>query len=175
MHPAFTPALSRPIQAKVLVALVDLVDWGRNIRGRTTADVFAELDEFYRMTDHAVEAAGGLVVKYMGDGAFVVFPEGLADQGIMAMLQLKRDVDAWFKGRGVASGLHVNAHFGEVTMGKMGGIDRLDMIGETVNICATLPHRGVTLSPQAFRCLSPENRRQFHRYTPPITYHPEAN
>lgn len=90
----------------------------------------------------------------------------------MALMQLKKDVDAWFRARGVDSGLHVNLHFGEVTMGKLGSIDRLDVIGETVNVAATLPHQGVTLSPQAFRCLSAEHRKAFHKHTPPVTYHP---
>lgn len=58
-------------------------------------------------------------------------------------------------------------------MGKAGGLAQLDVIGETVNVCATLPHQGVTLSPQAFRRLRPEHRKMFHRHTPPITYRPE--
>jgi class 3 adenylate cyclase len=174
MHASFVPALSRPTTLKALVALADQARFAQNTRGRPSAAVFADLNDFYRLVETAVEASGGLVIKFMGDAALIVFPEALAGDGIMALLRLKGDADAWFRARGIDSVLHVNAHFGEVTMGKMGSIDRLDIIGETVNICATLPHRGFTLSPQAFRCLRPDDRRLFHRFTPPVTYHPEG-
>ena len=173
MHPSFVPALDHPIDTRVLVGFTDLIRWFQNTRGRPSAEVFAEIGDFYRKIDAAVDDVGGTVIKYLGDAALVVFPEELADVGIMALLQLKREVDASFRQRRIDSGMHVNCHFGEVTMGKLGSVDRLDVIGETVNVCATLPHQGVTLSPQAFRCLTPEHRRAFHRYTPPITYHPD--
>ena len=175
MHPSFAPALDRPTQTRVLVAFVDLVRWFQNTHGRPSAEIFSEIDDFYRMVDLAVEDAGGIVIKYAGDAVLLVFPEDLADQGIMTLMELKRDVDAWLRRIGRDSGMHVNLHFGEVTMGKLGSVDHLDVIGETVNVCATLPHQGVTLSPQAFRCLTPEHRKAFHRHTPPITYHPERN
>jgi adenylate cyclase len=173
MHSSFAPALDHPIETRVLIAFTDCIRWAQNAHGRPSADLFAELDDFYALTDRAVESANGLVVKYLGDAVLIAFPEEQADRGIMALLQLKREVDAWFKRRNMDSGLHVNLHFGEVTMGRLGSIQSLDIIGEAVNVCATLPHQGVTLSPQAFRCLTPENRRLFHRHTPPITYHPE--
>ncbi|MSQ23086.1 MAG: adenylate/guanylate cyclase domain-containing protein [Chloroflexi bacterium] len=173
MHPSFAAALDHPIDAPDLVGETDQVQWFRNTRGRPSADLFAELDEFYRLTERVIEAAGGLVIKFIGDGVLIAFPKELADPGIIALLRLKQDAEAWFRTRGIDSGLHVNVHFGEVTMGKMGSVDRLDIIGETVNICASLPHQGVTLTPQAFRCLSSEHRKLFHRFIPPVTYHPE--
>ncbi|MBI4213470.1 MAG: adenylate/guanylate cyclase domain-containing protein [Chloroflexi bacterium] len=173
MHAAFLPALDGPIEAKVLIGVTDCVRWFQNAQGRESAEVFALLDEMYHIIDQAVEAAGGLVVKYIGDGALVVFPEEQADPGIMALLSLKREIDAWLRERGWDSGLNVNLHFGKLTMGKMGSVAGLDVIGEAVNVCARLPHQGVTLTPQAFRRLSPEHRRLFHRHAPPITYHPE--
>lgn len=174
MHAAFLPALTHPITTKLLVAMVDQARFTQNARERSSAALFADLNDFYHLTEQAVEPAGGLVIKFMGDAALIVFPDEVADAGILALLQLRRDAQGWFRDRGIDSSLHVNVHYGEVTMGKMGSFESLDIIGETVNICATLPHRGVTLSPQAFRCLSPENRRAFHRFTPPVTYHPEA-
>jgi adenylate cyclase len=173
MRPSFIPALSHPVTTNVLVAFCDQYRFMVNTRGRPSAEVFAELNDFYRLTEEAVDTAGGLVIKFMGDAALIVFSEELADPGIMALLALHDRAEAWFHERRIDSGLHVNAHFGEVTMGRMGSIDRLDVIGETVNICATLSHRGFALTPQAFRCLTPEHRKRFHKFTPPVTYHPE--
>ena len=31
-------------------------------------------------------------------------------------------------------------------------------------------HKGFTITPQAFRCLSAESRKHFKKYTPPIVY-----
>jgi class 3 adenylate cyclase len=174
MHPTFSRARLSPIQANVLVALCDCSRFMQSARGRSSAALFADLNDFYVMTDDAVGAAGGLVVKFMGDAALAVFPEELADQGIMALLDLKGNVDRWLRDRPIGDSLHVNAHFGEVTMGRMGRAGRLDVIGETVNIAATLGSRGFGLSQQAFRRLSSEHRRLFHRFTPPVLYLPNT-
>ncbi|MBU0934792.1 MAG: hypothetical protein KKC64_04185, partial [Spirochaetes bacterium] len=52
-----------------------------------------------------------------------------------------------------------------------------DIIGETVNIAATMgsggqnSHRNrLILSPEAFRSLGPELRKKFHKFTEPIVY-----
>jgi class 3 adenylate cyclase len=172
MHPTFSRALSSPIQANVLVATCDCSRFMQSSKGRASAELFADLNDFYLMTDDAVTAAGGLVVKFMGDAALVVFPEDLADQGIMALLALKASVDRWLQDRPIGQSLYVNAHFGEVTLGKMGRAGNLDLIGETVNIAATLGSRGFGLSQQAFRCLTPEHRKLFRRFTPPVLYLP---
>jgi class 3 adenylate cyclase len=172
MHPAFSRAMSSPIQANVLVALCDCTRFMQSTKGRTSAELFADLNDLYLLTDDLVEAAGGLVVKFMGDAALIVFPEELADQGIMALLDLKSRVDGWLQDHPIAHGLHVNVHFGEVTIGKMGRAGRLDIIGETVNIAASLGSRSFGITQQAFRCLTPEHRQRFRKFTPPVMYLP---
>jgi class 3 adenylate cyclase len=173
MHPTFSCALSTPIQANVLVALCDCTRFMQSARGRSSAELFADLNDFYLIVDDAVGTAGGLVVKFMGDAALVVFPEELADRGIMTLLDLKANVDRWLQDRPIGNSLHVNVHFGEVTIGRMGRAGHLDVIGETVNVAATLGSLGFGLSQQAFRCLSPEHRRSFRRFTPPVLYLPD--
>jgi adenylate cyclase len=174
MHPTFSRAMSSPVQANVLVALCDCSRFMQGSKGRTSAELFAALNELYLLTDDLVEAAGGLVVKFMGDAALIVFPEELADGGIMALLDLKSTVDGWLQEHPIAHGLHVNAHFGEVTLGTMGRAGRLDVIGETVHIAATLGSRSFGLTQQAFRCLTPEHRQRFRKFTPPVMYLPTA-
>jgi len=176
MHSAFIPAMAHPITVNALVAIVDQAQFMANSRGRPSAAVFAELNEFYLLTERVIAAADGLVIKFMGDAALIVFPAELADLGITTLLNLKAETDAWFRVRRIASTLHVNVHFGEVTLGKMGTIDRLDGIGETVNECALLPHRGFTLSEPAYAHLSPDQQQAFVRAAPPATtYHPRAS
>src|SRR5262249_21779877 len=126
------------------------------------------------LTEDTIGAAGGLVVKFMGDAALVLFPEDLADQGIMALLDLKARVDAWLQERPIGQSLFVNVHFGEVTLGRMGRAGNLDAIGETINIAASLGSRGFGLSQQALRRLTPEHRKLFHKFTPPVLYLPNG-
>jgi class 3 adenylate cyclase len=173
MHPTFSRALDSPIQANVLVAMCDCSRFMQSTKGRSSAELFADLNDFYILVDDAVQAAGGLVVKFMGDAALIVFPEELADQGIMALLDIKASVDRWLQDRPIGHSLYVNAHFGEATLGRMGRAGHLDVIGETVHIAATLGSRGFGLSQQAFRQLTPEHRQLFHKFTPPVMYLPK--
>jgi class 3 adenylate cyclase len=172
MHPLFVRARAAPLQANVLVAVCDCTRFMQSAKGRSSAELFADLNDLYVLIDDAVQAAGGLVIKFMGDAALVVFAEDLADQGIMALLDLKAQVDRWLQDRPVGQSLQVNAHVGEVTLGPMGRAGHLDVIGETVNIAARLGSHGFGLSQQAFRCLTAEHRQRFHKYTPPILYLP---
>jgi class 3 adenylate cyclase len=162
------------MQANVLVALCDCSRYVQHSKGRPSAQLFADLNDLYVLIDDAIVAAGGLVVKFMGDAALIVFPEELADRGVMALFDLKATADRWLQERALASSLDVKAHFGEVTLGRMGRAGHLDVIGETVHIAATLGSRGFGLSQQAFRCLSPEHRALFRRFTPPVTYLPAS-
>src|SRR5689334_7956328 len=155
MHPTFARALSSPLQADVLVAMCDCSRFMQSSKGRSSAELFADLNDFYLLCDDAIQGAGGLVVKFMGDAALVVFPEDVTDQGIMALLELKATVDRWIQDRAIGNSLHVNAHFGEVTLGRMGRAGSLDVIGETVAIAAPLGSRGFGISQQAFRQLTP--------------------
>ena len=173
MHPTLSRALDSPIQANVLVAFCDLSRYRQASKGHASADIFANLNDFYLLVDDAIQAAGGLVVNFRGDAALVVFPDDVADQGIMALLDLKATVDRWIQDRAIGNSLHVNAHFGEVTLGRMGRAGALDVIGETVAIAATLGSRGFGISQQAFRQLTPEHRQRFQKFTPPVMYLPK--
>src|SRR3954447_6413000 len=137
MHPMLAHAQSEPVQANALVAFCDCTRFKQGARGRPSAQLFADLNALYLLIEDAIEAAGGTVVKFLGDAALILFPEDLADAGILALLDLKASVDHWLKDHPLGQSLQVNVHFGEVTLGRMGRAGRLDVIGDTVNIAAT--------------------------------------
>src|SRR4029453_3419576 len=99
MPPTFERAMSAPLQANVLVAMCDCSRFVQSTKGRSSAELFADLNDFYALTEDAIGAARWLVVKFMGDAALVLFPEDLADHGIMALLDLKAGVDRWLQDR----------------------------------------------------------------------------
>jgi len=165
-------AAPSPQDIEVLIACFDWARFYAFSRSRDSRAVFDALDGFYKLSEAAIHPAGGRIVKYLGDAGLAFFPSGLADIGVMTMLALKHKADSWMRTQGFDSFLHVNCHFGPVTLGEIGGAEtrRLDLIGDNVNICFALEHKGFTITPQAFRCLSAESRKHFKKYTPPIVY-----
>jgi class 3 adenylate cyclase len=154
------------------VAFFDLsriAEWSSSEQDHTVADF---LQAFYALVADRLTPAGGRVVKLMGDAGLVVFPKESAEPVILALAALTGEARECARKVGLDTYLNVNVHVGPVLAGSFGppGAARFDVIGKTVNIAARLGRRGVTLSPQAFRCLSPEGRERFDKVSPPITY-----
>jgi class 3 adenylate cyclase len=158
----------------LLISFVDLSRFRVDSERLTDRELAALVDELYTRVSARIVGAGGAVVKFMGDAALIVFPESLVNEGVLALLELQEETDAWLRERGWDSRLIVKAHFGTAVAGPFGprADRRHDVIGGAVNLAATLPTRSFALSAQAFRKLSPEVRRRFMKHTPPITYIP---
>ncbi len=119
-----------------------------------------------------VAAAGGRVVKFIGDAMLAVFPSEHAEQGVLALLELKDVADEFMAQQGWDCRLAAKAHFGSVAEGRFshGTEQRYDVLGKAVNTAARLEAgAGVSVSAEAFRRLGPEARRRFKKHTPPIT------
>ena len=142
------------IETNLLVVFVDLTRFG--VQSQRVDDV----------------AAGGRVLKFMGDGILVVFEEEHVDRGVEALLDLKDAIDGWMAERRWECRLVAKAHFGPVVAGPFGeaGGKRYDVAGKTVNTAAVLDATGVTLSVAAFRRLAPALRRRFKKHTASVTY-----
>ena len=127
---------------------------------------------FYELAASHLQPAGGRIVKVMGDAGLVVFPEECAEEVIFALAAFAREARESARECGLDTYLNVNVHVGPVLAGAFGppGDERFDVIGKTVNIAARLGRRGVTLSQQAFRRLSPEGRERFQKIAPPTSY-----
>jgi class 3 adenylate cyclase len=154
------------------VAFFDLsrmAEWASTEQDAVVASFF---QEFYALAAEHIEGAGGRIVKFMGDAGLTVFPEDRAEDVIFALAEFARASREAAQGYGLDTYLNVNVHVGPVLTGSFGppGAERYDVIGKTVNIAARLGRRGITLSAQAFRCLSAEGRKRFDKLMQPITY-----
>ena len=160
-------------QRELVVCFLDLSYFARDAAQRDDAAVAEVVDQYYERVGDAVAAAGGTVVKHIGDGALVVFPTERADDAMSALFALRADVDSWLAALCWASRLMVKVHTGPVIAGGYGarGAKRFDVIGNVVNVAARLP-RPFHVTPQVFRLLSPEARKRFKKHTPPVTYIP---
>jgi adenylate cyclase len=156
----------------LLIAFVDLDRFAAQSRRVADPDLAEVVDAYYERVAARVAAAGGRVVKFMGDGALAVFPEAGVDAGVSALLALKEEIDSWMASLGWECRLAARAHVGMVIAGPFGGAGdkRFDVIGGEVNTAATLDRAGVSLSVAAFRRLSPALRTRFKKHSAPITY-----
>ena len=73
----------------MLVAFVDLTGFAIQAARVDDGEVADVLDGYYQLIAEHVTAAGGRVVKFIGDGALVVFDDGDADRGVEALLEVK--------------------------------------------------------------------------------------
>jgi adenylate cyclase len=160
------------VEVALLVAFVDLLGFALQSTRVADDELANVIDGYYQLIAEQVSAAGGRVVKYIGDGALAVFDAGDADRGIEALLEAKLAIDRYFQGHGWPCQATVKAHVGTVIAGPYGPPDdrRFDVIGKTVNTAAMLDASGVALSVEAFRKLSPATRQRFKKHTWPVTY-----
>ena len=168
----FASATSSRVEQSVLILFADITRFTVNSRATPDAALADLLDGYYRHAESLVSGSGGRVVKFMGDAFLAVWPEAGSGEAVAALRALKRDIDAWWAGKGWDSRVVLKAHFGRAVVGPFGAAARFDVIGNEVNVAATLPARTVSLSAEAFRCLEADQRRAFKKHSAPVVYIP---
>jgi TolB-like protein/Tfp pilus assembly protein PilF len=86
---------------------------------------------FQAVTRKAVEARGGKVIKFLGDGGLAVFPS--ADAAVRAGLAVQRDFESRTTAAGAPTRLRIGIHVGEVVSRPDG-----DVYGDGVNTAARI-------------------------------------
>lgn len=157
---------------RLLIVFGDITHYQVNARRTTDVDLAELMNDYYLRCGTLIRASSGRIVKFMGDAFLAVWSEADAPKGAAALQAIKLGVDGFFAERRWDSRLVVKAHFGEAVAGPFGDDGRFDIIGSEVNIAATLPSRTIALSPEAFRCLSAEDRQAWKKHTPQIVYIP---
>jgi len=109
------------------------------------------MDSFYRVCGECVVAAGGRIVKYIGDGIIAVFPENATDRAVTAGTCMRSEYAALVSAQqtNVDSELEVGISFGEVEEGLVGhaSLRGFDLFGECVNEAAVIGHyRGIAVT-----------------------------
>jgi len=149
----------------LLIAFVDLTRFAAESERVRDVEVAEVIDAYYERVATTVAAAGGQVVKFIGDAALIVFSEEALNRGVQALLDLKDLVDHDMEARGWECRLTARAHFGNVIAGPFGaaGDKRFDVIGRAVITAAKLTSTRVTLSEAAYRKMGPGLQRRFQR------------
>ncbi len=102
---------------------------------------FTFLNDFYAGLTPIIEARGGVVDKYLGDGVMVLFPRG-PRAAVEAAVEMLRWTHA-FNSRGDwprAARLGIGVARGSVVLGMLGSRERLDwtVVADCVNVAARL-------------------------------------
>jgi adenylate cyclase len=129
------------------IVFVDIRDFTRRSEELDPARISIFISSFRRRVSQAARAHGGVVDKFVGDGALIVFglPEPAADDAARALAfgaDLAARVERWNAKRAFDPPIRVGigAHYGEVYCGLIGDQSRLEftVLGDTVNVAARL-------------------------------------
>ena len=150
---------------RLLLAFTNFTGYTVQSEGLSDLDIARVMDRYYRLAGARIAAAGGRVVKFIGDGMLAVFAPERAERGVVALLDLKDASDRFMEERGWECRLLVKIGFGAVVEGRFGaGPDRrYDVLGKVVNRTARLGGGWITLSAEAYRRLGPEVQRRFRK------------
>lgn len=137
--------LRRGQQQEMVVMFVDIRGFTNWSEGRAPEEVGAYISEFRRRVQAAVNRTGGMIDKYIGDAAMILFEgDEAARQALNCTDALLQELKEWGNER-LASGRNpvqvgVGLHLGEVFSGVVGDAERLEysVFGDTVNTAARL-------------------------------------
>jgi adenylate cyclase len=147
------PVLSQPASAgrerEMVIFFCDLRHFTTLTEARLPFDIVFLLNRYFSIVGRAVEAAGGRVDKFIGDGAMALFglrdtPEEACRQALKAAADIIREVDRL--GEELADDLSIplriaiGIHTGPAIVGSMGygAVKNLTAIGVTVNVASRL-------------------------------------
>lgn len=134
---------------EVVIMFTDLLDFTARCEALSAQQTADFLNRHFTVIGDAVEAEGGVVDKYMGDGVMAIWgaPESyadLADRACRACLAIKRAFEqegaAIGPGEGPPLRLRIGLHLGRVVVGNIGSPNRIDytVVGDPVNVSQRL-------------------------------------
>ncbi|MBE7220222.1 MAG: adenylate/guanylate cyclase domain-containing protein [Caulobacteraceae bacterium] len=176
---------ARVLSGRILRGVADEIDavlWFSDLRGYTTisdtappGEIIPLLNDYAEAAISAVDAAGGDVLKLIGDGILAIFKADDRAEACRCALAAEADLRARLAALNARRGaeerptttLYLGLHIGTVFYGNIGAESRLDftVVGPAVNevsriaaLCRSAD-RGVLLS-AAFRAAAPADARE---------------
>ncbi|MBN2535203.1 MAG: adenylate/guanylate cyclase domain-containing protein [Spirochaetales bacterium] len=157
-----------------LICMTDIIGFSQISQSQNMEILYKFLKDFASITFKKIERTAGKIIKYIGDSSLIIFPDDSVDEGVQVLLELKDELEGYFKKNGFTNKITFCLHFGEVIAGRFPPFDSIDVLGDTVNIAFMLDRGhyrgGFVITPQVFRKLKPATRKQFHKFTPPVVY-----
>lgn len=148
--------LRRGRREDMAILFVDMRGFTAMSEGMTPEDVSALISEFRTRLSRVVDQTGGMIDKFMGDAAMIVFsadgdPRAAAANALLCAEGIRDDMARWSalrrsKGQD-AIRVGVGGHWGAVFSGVVGDGERLEysVFGDAVNVAARLEAMTKTL------------------------------
>ena len=141
--------LLTPVHQDAAVIFIDLSGFTALSETLGMDAMLGMLKDFHTLVDREVEARGGVITSFLGDGAMILFglPESTADDARNAALcciDLCNRAERWIESLppSIASrtGFKVGAHFGPTVASRLGGgsYQHITATGDTVNVASRL-------------------------------------
>lgn len=129
------------VRLDMTVVFTDLRDFTATSEALGAERTFALLNEYLQAMEPEISACNGFINQFLGDGFVALFPRG-ADNAVAATIRMGdalADLNANRMARGEATfriGVGINS--GELTLGAIGGEQRLDcnVVGDAVNLAS---------------------------------------
>ncbi|MFW5834627.1 MAG: adenylate/guanylate cyclase domain-containing protein, partial [Pseudomonadota bacterium] len=155
------------------VLMLDIRGFTRFAHGRDPDEVVALLTRFHRDVVPLIEAHGGVVDKFMGDGVMATFgavapsPTAVAD-ALRATDAIMQRAAAWRAEADVALDVHAAVAGGRVVFAALGYDERLEytVIGEPANLAAKLEKHNKVEGSRALTRASDLARAEAQGYRP---------
>jgi adenylate cyclase len=152
--------IAEPREAIVTVMFTDIAGFTALSEQMSAAESAKLLNHHFAALCHAVDAQGGTVDKFLGDGMLAFFGapdqlKGHAAAAVRAALAIRDEIEADNR-RATAEGrpalrVRIGIHTGPVIVGNIGASDRVNytIVGDTVNVSQRLQELGKVLAPKA--------------------------
>ncbi|MEW9806277.1 adenylate/guanylate cyclase domain-containing protein [Mesorhizobium sp. ZMM04-5] len=152
--------IAEPRETIVTVMFTDIADFTSLSEQMDAAESARLLNRHFAILCRAVDAHGGTVDKFLGDGMMAFFGapdrlKGHAAAAVRAAAQIREDLaadnrTAEAEGRAVFR-VRIGIHTGPVIVGNIGASDRVNytIIGDTVNVSQRLQGLGKVIAPDA--------------------------
>ncbi len=159
------PGIAEPREAVVTVMFTDIAGFTTLSERMDAAAAGQLLNHHFGILCRAVDANGGAVDKFLGDGMLAFFgaPDHLDDHAaaaVRAAATIRQELENDNR-RGMAEGrpplrVRIGIHTGLVIVGNIGASDRVNytIVGDTVNISQRLLDVGKQAQPDAPACIT---------------------
>ncbi len=145
-------------ERQVTVMFTDIVGFSARVEKMSAIDTAAFLNRHFEMLSNRIEAEGGTVDKYMGDGvmAFWGAPDDMDDHGARALRAVYAIQEGLARENEMAAArgepplrLRIGVHSGTALVGNIGSKSRTNytVVGDTVNAASRLQALGKEVEP----------------------------
>lgn len=152
--------ITQPREAVVTVMFTDIVGFTGLSEQMEAGAAAALLNHHFAILCQAIDAHGGTVDKFLGDGMMAFFgaPDRLKGHGAAAVRAAAAIRDALEADNRTAEAhgrpalrVRIGIHSGRVIVGNIGAADRVNytIVGDTANVCQRLQELGKQVAPDA--------------------------